>query len=96
MPLYSFKCNKCGDFDKILSINGNLRTSECPVCGIDAKRLYTPVAHRWTGFQSPVYELETSNRRLKNNIKIYGREKAEAMELKNKIRRNQKVRDPFE
>ena len=96
MPIYEFRCDVCGNHDAYLPFSGNLHVNECPTCRKPTKRVYHAIAHRWEGFKSPTLEIDQSKRRLENNKKIYGVEKAEAMELKNKKHRSQKVIDPFD
>lgn len=40
MPIFEYKCEKCGDVvEEIVSIKDNVTTPKCKVCGIDMKRI---------------------------------------------------------
>ncbi len=42
MPLYSFTCAVCGSFDLWRHAGASGRKAECPGCGREAGRRYTP------------------------------------------------------
>ena len=94
-PTYEFFCKQCGSFDVIKPSSGNLREHKCNECGKLGKRVYTVVPHKWSGMQSPTHELDTAMRRVERNKRIYGPDKADAMERENKQRTSQRVIDPL-
>lgn len=53
MPTYTYKCDNCGQFDWIHSIEDKL--SDCPKCGIaELKRVYgnVGISFKGSGFYS--------------------------------------------
>lgn len=49
MPLYEYKCRKCGHrFEKIESVNSST-TKKCPKCGATAERLLAAPAIQFKG-----------------------------------------------
>ena len=43
MPRFTFKCERCGDFDEVVP---SVRDSvDCPTCGGRAMRVFTPCAN---------------------------------------------------
>lgn len=49
MPLYEYKCRKCGHrFEKIESVNSSI-TKKCPKCGATAERLLAAPAIQFKG-----------------------------------------------
>ncbi len=49
MPLYEYKCRKCGHrFEKIESVNSST-TKKCPKCGTPAERLLAAPAIQFKG-----------------------------------------------
>lgn len=49
MPLYEYKCTKCGHrFEKIESVNASM-TKKCPKCGSQAQRTITAPAIQFKG-----------------------------------------------
>lgn len=43
MPLYLYRCMDCGEFEEIKSMSDR-KESSCPICGVTAKQVITPVA----------------------------------------------------
>ncbi|WP_104081690.1 FmdB family zinc ribbon protein [Cryobacterium sp. Y11] len=41
IPLYSFRCPDCGEFDADLSLTGNTSDTSCPNCRQMAARVFT-------------------------------------------------------
>lgn len=49
MPLYEYKCVKCGHrFEKIESMNASI-TKKCPKCGAKAERMFAAPAIQFKG-----------------------------------------------
>lgn len=44
MPLYEFRCHKCGPFEKLLTIAECSSPMTCPACEEPAKRIFSPPA----------------------------------------------------
>ena len=42
MPIYAFTCGGCGPFDLTRSVAEAGAGAECPVCGQEARRLFSP------------------------------------------------------
>lgn len=42
MPLYEFRCDRCGDFDAWRAIDDRDRVMYCPACQDVAKRIFLP------------------------------------------------------
>jgi len=43
MPLYSYKCSQCGQiFDEARRMLDRDNTASCPVCRVDAVRIFSP------------------------------------------------------
>ena len=42
MPIYEYRCDACGPFSKINKMENALKETECPYCGIGAKRIISP------------------------------------------------------
>ena len=42
MPLYEFKCDNCGNFEKWLALADLGKLMGCPTCERDAKRVFSP------------------------------------------------------
>ncbi len=67
MPLYSYKCEKCGrifdKFEKASDSNGNNGVVKCIYCGSDAKRLFSPAGliFKGSGFYKTDYRSTSKN-----------------------------------
>src|SRR5580692_6366741 len=62
MPLYEYKCNKCGHrFERLLK-SYNETVKECPVCGGEVERLISAsaVQFKGSGFYSTDYGVKPS------------------------------------
>lgn len=42
MPFYTFHCEDCGCFEKLLSMKNLTNTTMCPQCEMGSIRVYTP------------------------------------------------------
>ena len=42
MPLYGYACDICGDFELLRPMAAAGSAAECPDCGSQARRLFTP------------------------------------------------------
>jgi putative FmdB family regulatory protein len=47
MPLYTYKCSNCGEFDIRHPIEAVDDKHYCPTCGKVARRKFYPLHHRW-------------------------------------------------
>ena len=45
MPLYSYHCSKCGEFDVVKSMNDCYREESCPDCGEVGARMFSFAVH---------------------------------------------------
>lgn len=50
MPLYTFNCEECGCFEKIISIKNVNSTILCPQCDMESTRVYTPLGLIFTPY----------------------------------------------
>jgi putative FmdB family regulatory protein len=80
MALFQFNCPKCGEFDTLKSLSGDLSKTECPECKTESRRVWYAPNHYWQGMMAPLYNHEASAVRFKNNSKIYGEGKAGQIE----------------
>ena len=58
MPIYSYRCEECGEtFDMLVKPGGNGRVT-CVHCKSDARRVYSPVGiiYKGSGFYSTDYK----------------------------------------
>ena len=63
MPIYSYRCNKCGEnFDKLVRPGGN-GSVLCTKCQSDASRVFSPVGiiFKGSGFYSTDYKSGSSS-----------------------------------
>ena len=77
MPIYSYRCDKCGEtFDKLVKPGGN-GCMPCIKCKSDARRVYSPVGiiFKGSGFYSTDYKSGSKN--ASNNIPAAREDKAE-------------------
>ena len=42
MPIYAFSCANCGSFDLARPVAEAGAPATCPVCGMEARRVFTP------------------------------------------------------
>lgn len=59
MPVYGFRCRECAEeFDLTRPISKSGDAAECPACGAEAKRLFTPVGvhFKGSGFHNTDYK----------------------------------------
>lgn len=50
MPIYEFKCDKCGHKFEVLSVMACCNDlAECPKCGQLARRLFSAFSFKWVG-----------------------------------------------
>jgi putative FmdB family regulatory protein len=67
MPIYSYKCEKCGSvfdkFEKASNGNENNGVVKCIYCGSDAKRLFSPAGliFKGSGFYKTDYRSTSRN-----------------------------------
>lgn len=58
MPIYSYRCDKCGEtFDKLVSAGGN-GSVPCVLCQSETRRVFSPVGiiFKGSGFYSTDYK----------------------------------------
>lgn len=77
MPRYQYRCDRCGDFDRIMRVADHSRVVKCP-CGMDAQQVITastvliPSHMSATGesaYESPATgRVITSNRERLNDL----------------------------
>jgi putative FmdB family regulatory protein len=63
MPIYSYRCDKCGEtFDKLVKPGGN-GSIPCVHCESDTRRVYSPVGiiFKGSGFYSTDYKSGSKN-----------------------------------
>ncbi len=63
MPIYSYRCRKCGKtFDKFQKVNGNGNT-KCIYCNSETHRIYSPagIIFKGSGFYSTDYKLSSKS-----------------------------------
>ena len=63
MPIYSYKCSKCGKvFDKVQKVGGNGKVC-CKYCGEEAFRMFLPVGviFKGSGFYTTDYNRPHAN-----------------------------------
>ncbi len=71
MPIYDYKCENCGRFEKVQKITEEA-LSECPVCGGHVERIISKnvgVVFKGTGFYS------TDNNRIKDRARSLNKER---------------------
>jgi len=90
MPLYSYKCEKCGrifdKFEKISDGNGSNGVVKCIYCEGNAKRLFSPAGliFRGSGFYKTDYSSVSKNTGDGNRYKNKNSEKTESKKSGNK------------
>ena len=80
MPIYSYKCTKCGEtFDKLVKPGGN-GSVPCDYCQSDTRRVFSPVGiiFKGSGFYSTDYKTGNSSSASNTSAdKGPGKEKSE-------------------
>ena len=69
MPIYSYKCGKCGEvFDKLVKAGGNGKV-KCVECKSDTQRVFSPVGiiFKGSGFYSTDYKTESKSAKAADN-----------------------------
>jgi len=58
MPSYDFRCPDCGELFEITRPAGSTEPVCCPSCGVQAKRVFTPVGvvFKGSGFHNTDYK----------------------------------------
>lgn len=50
MPIYEYKCDKCGHkFELLMPVSESGTNVQCPRCGQLARRLFSTFSHWWVG-----------------------------------------------
>ncbi len=60
MPIYSYECPKCGDFDFLQSIK-ELALRKCPTCNSSVKKLVTRFGFKLVGGNWPSKEIQVAD-----------------------------------
>ena len=79
MPIYSYKCENCGEvFDKPGKAGGNGRV-KCVECNSDAQRVFSPVGiiFKGSGFYSTDYKSGSKSTKVADNSSSTSRDKTE-------------------
>lgn len=58
MPKYDYRCTACEQLFEVTRTMGSTSKEECPSCGAEAKRVFTPVgvAFKGSGFHNTDYK----------------------------------------
>jgi len=90
MPIYSYKCEKCGrvfdKFEKASDSNGNNGIVKCIYCGSDAKRLFSPAGliFKGSGFYKTDYRSTSKSTVGSGKSVVKGNDKPETKEATGK------------
>lgn len=79
MPIYSYKCENCGEvFDKLVRAGGNGKV-KCEECKSDTQRVFSPVGiiFKGSGFYSTDYKSVSKSAKVADNSSSSSSEKAE-------------------
>ena len=78
MPIYSYKCENCGEvYDKLVKAGGNGKV-KCVECQSDTKRVFSPVGiiFKGSGFYSTDYKSASKSTKMADNSSPSSSEKA--------------------
>jgi putative FmdB family regulatory protein len=78
MPIYSYKCENCGEvYDKFVKAGGNGKV-KCVMCHSDTKRVFSPVGiiFKGSGFYSTDYKAASKNTKVAGSSSPSSSEKA--------------------
>jgi len=79
MPIYSYKCENCGEVDdKLVKAGGNGKV-KCGKCKSDMQRVFSPVGiiFKGSGFYSTDYKSTSKNTKVADNSSPSSSEKVE-------------------
>ena len=78
MPIYSYKCESCGEvFDKLVKAGGNGKV-KCVECKSDMQRVFSPVGiiFKGSGFYSTDYKSGSKSSKVADNSSSSSQDKA--------------------
>ncbi|MBL7060391.1 MAG: hypothetical protein ISS13_00990 [Actinobacteria bacterium] len=94
MPIYSYRCGKCGRiFDRVEKF-GNNGKRYCDYCNAEAFRVFSPVGiiFKGSGFYSTDYK-SSSNKSISNNIGKKDKEKSKKEDIKDSKKSKSETQD---
>ena len=70
MPIFEYKCEKCGHIFEVLELGGGEKKRECPQCGsTEIKKLLHPptLVFKGPGFYATEYGKQKANKNTKSS-----------------------------